>query len=347
MAARMRGLQEQAEKILNPRVGQTPKTLVWTKNKARLYRYDRPADAPIAIKTPFLLVYALVNRPYVLDLIPERSFVGYLVRQGIDVYLLDWGIPGPEDKEIRFDDLVMDYMPRAVRQVLKRSGTARLNLLGYCLGGVITTLYAATHPQAPLCSLVLLATPIDFEEGDLLGQWLSEQHYDVDRVVDTLGNVPADLIKGGTKLLKPYFSFAGTYQNLWENASDPKFVENWGAMNQWIEDSVPFPGEAFRQWVKEFYQSNKLVKGELELGGQRVKMTNISFPLLHIVAEEDHLVPFAQTRRTVELVGSEEKESVVMPGGHIGLVMGRKAATSLWPKVVDWLCKHDCASSSH
>lgn len=340
MVARLRSLSEHTTKIVDAQVGQTPKTLVWTKNKAKLYRYEHTSDTPIKLKTPLLIVYALVNKPFVLDLLPGRSFIEYLVKQGVDVYLLDWGSPGPEDKRLRFDDLAMEYLPRAVRQVLKTSNTEHLNILGYCLGGVLTTLYVATHPDAPLNSVILLATPIDFSHVDLFSSWLDPRYQDIDKLVDTMGNVPAEFVAVGTKLLKPYLSFVGTYQNLWENAEDEKFVEMWGAMNRWIEESVPFAGEAFRQWIKDFYHSNKLINDQLVIAGQPVRLSNIKFPILNIAAEADHLVQFSQTQPTLDKVGSTEKEFVIMPGGHIGLVTGRKAVKNLWPKVMDWLAKH-------
>jgi poly[(R)-3-hydroxyalkanoate] polymerase subunit PhaC len=340
MAARLRSLSEHADKIIDAQVGQTPKTLVWTKNKAKLYRYTHTSDTPIKFRTPFLMVYALVNKPFVLDLLPGRSFIEYLVKHGVDVYLLDWGSPGPEDRRLRFDDLVMDYLPRAVRQVLKTSQAEHLNILGYCLGGVLTTLYVTTHPDAPLNSVILLATPIDFSHVDVFSTWLDPRYQDIDKLVDTMGNVPAQFVGVGTKLLKPYLSFVGTYQSLWENAEDEKFVETWGAMNRWIEESVPFAGEAFRQWIKDFYHSNKLINDQLMIGGLPARLSNITFPILNIAAEADHLVPLSQTGPTLDKVSSTEKEFIIMPGGHVGLVTSRKAVHNLWPKVVDWLAKH-------
>jgi hypothetical protein len=123
--------------LLSPKVGQTPRTVIWTRNKARLYHYHRSAEMPVPSKTSLLIVYALINKPSILDLLPQRSFIGYLVNKGIDVYLLEWGIPGPEDKHLRFDDLVLEYMPQAVQQVLKASGRKRLHLFGYCIGGIL------------------------------------------------------------------------------------------------------------------------------------------------------------------------------------------------------------------
>lgn len=167
LAGRLRSRKEPSVMGLTQSVGQTPRTLIWTKNKARLYRYVRPAQASVTYRTPLLMVYALINKPYILDLLPGRSLIEYLVNKGVDVYLLDWGIPGPEDQWLRFDDLVIEYLPRMVREVLRTSGEEHLHMLGYCIGGILTTLYAATHPEAPLGSLILLCsrTPIEHERS--------------------------------------------------------------------------------------------------------------------------------------------------------------------------------------
>ena len=333
------GLQERNERIdmvLPPGVGQSSRTLVWTKNKARLYRYDHSVDAPIQYRTPLLLVYALINKPYILDLLPGRSFIEYLVKHGVDVYLLDWGIPDLEDKQMRFDDLVIDYLPPAIQQVCQTSGQEYLNLFGYCIGGVLITLYTATHPHAPVNSLILLATPIDFGDAGLLSTWLAPSSFDVDNLVNTMGNIQPGFINSGANLL----NVVGTPAFLRERAEDERFLEVWWALRFWGMDGVPFPGEAFRQWIKDFYQGNKLINNQLTLAGQRVHLSNITTPLMTIAAGADHLVPLQQIEPTLQAVSSTEKELFILPGSHFGLVTSPRAIDELWPRVLNWLAKH-------
>src|SRR5216683_5247736 len=109
--------------------GQTPKEVIWTKNKAKLYHYEPTIEKRFPI--PILIIYALINRPYVMDLVPGNSLVEYLVNQGFDVYLLDWGVPGDEDASLAFEHLVLDYLASAVKQVLRTSRTREFTLLGY------------------------------------------------------------------------------------------------------------------------------------------------------------------------------------------------------------------------
>jgi polyhydroxyalkanoate synthase len=320
-------------------VGLTPKELVWTLNKARLYRY-RPTRPPKERKPiPLLLVYALINKPFIFDLAPGRSFVEYMVDQGFDMYLLDWGAPGPEDQGITFDDYVTEYLVRAVRRVVRVSGADEISMLGYCLGATLTTVYAGLFPDAPVRNIILLTAPIDFSnppEGSM-AMWLEEERLDVDRIVGTFGNVPGELIRFWAKLLKPAENFVGAYVNVWKNLDDEKAVQGWQAINRWVEDVIPFAGSAFRQFVLDYVRGNELIKGEHEVNGQCVELSNIRAPLLNIVARYDHIVAQPQAESIMELVSSEDKELRVIPSTHVGIMASGRARYKLWPEVVEWL----------
>jgi len=322
--------------LLSPPVGQTPRTLIWKKNKAQLYRYDRPAQVPVQYKTPLLIVYALINKPYILDLIPQRSFIGYLVSKGIDVFLLDWGEPDLEDKHLCFDELVMEYLPQVVHQVLKAAGEERLHMLGYCIGGILALLYAALYPDAPLGSMILLATPVDFSHAGVLGTWLHPRSLDVDKLVNALGNIPSAFIFAGARLL----SLVGATAMFEEFATDEQAREVWQAISLWALDGVPFPGEAFRQLVKDFYQGNKLINDQLTLANKPVHLSNITIPILNVSAQEDHLIPPSQIKPLFTKVSSTEKELAIVPGSHFALAIGQQAAHTLWPRELDWLARH-------
>ncbi len=316
--------------------GQTPKEVIWTKNKAKLYHYQSESEKKYRV--PILLIYALVNRSYVLDLTSGNSFVEYLVGEGFDVYMLDWGVPGREDKDMSFENYVLDYMPRAVKKVLRYAHADELTLFGYCMGGTMSVMYASLFPEG-LKNLVLLATPVDFtpEEVGIYGLWFSEKYQDPDVVVDTFGNVPAQLAYTGTAMLRPVTNYVGTYVTMWDLIMREKPTESWQAMNKWANDPVPIPGAAFKQWIEDFYQQNKLVKGEMKLRGRRVDLSNIKCPVLNLAGKHDHLCFLPQARATMDLIGSEDKEFVVLDAGHVGLVMGRGAKKNLWPQTRNWL----------
>lgn len=315
-------------------VGCTPRTIVWKRNKARLYRYRARTDA--VNPTPLLLVHSLISRSYILDLIPGNSFVEYLVEQGFDVYLTDWGVPTAEDRGLRLEDYVLDYLPRMVDAVLASSGATDLSMLGYCMGGLLTLLYAAAHPDSPVRNIISLATPVDFRQMGLQGIW--GRHVDADRMVNALGNIPADVIKASFRMLKPASEFSPVrYIGLWQNIENDRFIEQFRAFDRWTQEHIDFPGETFRQTMKDFVQGNKLIAGGMELGGRPINLAAITRPFLAIAAEADHIVPLAATNMQTELVGSADKTFIALPGGHVGLAAGRNARKVLWPRVAEWL----------
>lgn len=320
-------------------VGLTPKEEVWALNKARLYRYLPSKPAAERHPVPLLLVYALINKPFIFDLGPDRSFVEYMRDQGFDVYLLDWGAPGLEDKNTRFDDYVTEYLSRAVRKMLRVSGAKEFSLLGYCLGATLAVVYAALYPEVPVRNLILLTAPLDFSkqpEGSM-AMWLEEKRLDVDRLVNSFENVPGELIRFWAKMLKPAENFVGSYVTLWKQLDDQGAVRGWQAVNRWVEDVIPFAGAAFRQFVLDYLRGNKLIKGQHEINGRRVELTNIRASLLNMVAEFDHIVSRGQAESIMDLVSSQDKELKVIPSTHVGLMASARARYKLWPEIVAWL----------
>jgi poly[(R)-3-hydroxyalkanoate] polymerase subunit PhaC len=317
--------------------GQTPKEVIWTKNKAKLYRYEPMVEKRFPV--PILLIYALINRPYVLDLMPGNSLVEYLVSHGFDVYMLDWGVPGDEDKKLSFDDYVLDYIPRAVKKVLRASQAEEITLVGYCMGGTMTAMYAALFPGKPLRNLVLLTAPIDFTPDDmgLFGLMTNVKYLNPDRVVEAFGNVPGDLIDTGNRMVRPVTNYVGTYVTMWDRIMQDKSMDTWLAMSKWVNDGVAFPGEAFRMWIRDFYQQNKLVKGEIKLRGRQVDLSTITCPVLNIAGKKDHICTLPQAEATMQHINSHDKEFFVIDAGHVGLLTGSEARKVLWPKLFTWL----------
>jgi polyhydroxyalkanoate synthase len=316
-----------------PRTGQTPRQEVYKRNKSRLYRYESRRTH----RTPVLFVPNLgISRPYIFDLLPGGSFVEHMTQQGFDFYLLDWGVFGPEDNALTLEACVTQILPRMARKVLESSGAEALSVLGYCMGAPLSAAFVASHPEVPVRNFVNMAGPIDFARVGLFGLWLDRRHFDVDRFVDTIGAVPADLVKAGFKLLKPTMDLS-TNLNLWWNLWNDKYVEGFSALNKWANEYVAFPGEFFRQWVRDFYQDNKLFRGELRLGGRDVRLSSIRCPVFVVGAREDYIAPPECVKALVDAVGSRDKDYVELPGGHISLIAGRGAALHCWPKVSGWL----------
>lgn len=320
-------------------IAKTPKKVIWTLNKAKLYRYAPVVPEERRHKTPLLLVFAIMNRPHVLDLRPGHSFVEYMLAHGHDVYLLDWGVPGIEDKDLTYDDYVLEYLPRVVRKLRTVAGTSEFNMLGWCLGALISTMYGALRPDDGLRNLVLLTAPLDFTDKKSSGfaRWITNKLFHAEQIVDQFGNIPGEMIDAGAKMLKPMENYYGTYMNLWDNLDDASKVEAWHAMNTWVRDIIPMSGAAFRQLVNELYKENRLVEGKLTLRGERVDLKRLRANLMNVIAEADHITPPCQSERIVDLVGSADKEILRVRGGHIGIMAGRGAEKSTWPHIESWL----------
>ncbi len=317
-----------------PEVGASPKTTVWRDGKVELWRYDSDRREHA---TPVVFVSSLVSRSYILDLLPDRSFLAFMRDAGFDVYLLEWGIPDASDAGNRFEDYVDRWIPEAVRQACSVSGAESVSLVGYCLGGVLTGLAAAAHPDLPVRDLVMLAAPLDFSE---LGTWsdLFVAGLDGRALLDFTGNVPPLLIENYFRLLKPAAE-ATQYSALLQKLHDDEFVRNYQAMNHWIRDHVPFPGAAFQQLVTELLRGNALVRGGLRLGDRVVDVATIDKPLLNVMASADHLVPPASAAAWTSVVASADTHELRIKGGHVGLISSKGSTRTTQPQVAQWLTR--------
>src|SRR5437660_295093 len=279
-----------------------------------------------------------ISRPYIFDLLPGGSFIEYMTAQGFDFYLLDWGTFGPEDNQLTVEDCVTRILPRMAAKALESSGAAGLSVLGYCMGAPLVASFVATYPEVPVKNFINMAGPIDFAKAGLFALWLDRRFFNVDRFVDVVGAIPADLVRAGFKLLKPTMDLS-TSLNLWWNLWNDKYLEGFAALNKWANDYVAFPAEFFRHWVGDFYQQNQLVRGELRMGGRPVQLARITCPVFVVGAREDYIAPPECVKALLAHVGSRDQEYVELPGGHISLIAGRGAAAHCWPKVSGWLAR--------
>jgi polyhydroxyalkanoate synthase subunit PhaC len=323
-----------ASSFRRPKLGQTPRREIFTTGTARLYRYESARTHA----TPVLFVPNLgISRPYIFDLLPGASFIEHMTQQGFDFYLLDWGAFGPDDRDLSVEDCVTRILPSITQKVLDSSRAPELSVLGYCMGAPLSAAFVAAYPEIPVRNFVNMAGPIDFTQSGLFGRWLDRKHFDVERVIDALGgSVPAPVIRAGFKLVRPTAEVS-TWLNLWWNLWDDTYVEGFTALNTWANEYVAVPGAFFSQWVRDFYQENKLHRGDLRYGGRAMRLEAITCPLLAIGAKQDYIAPPGCVRALVDAVGSVDKEYMELPGGHISLIAGRGALRSCWPRVSDWL----------
>jgi polyhydroxyalkanoate synthase subunit PhaC len=316
-----------------PDVGMTPADVIHRENKWRLLRY-RPVTALREQGSPILLVPSLINRHYVLDLMPGKSFVEYLVGRGHDVYIIDWGTPGPEDRYLSFEDICIGYLGRAVRKVAGRSPTGKVHLLGYCLGGTLTTVYAAACGDE-VASMVNLAAPVDFADDGLLSMWSRFPNFDLESVIEACGNMPWPLMQWGFNLLRPTLLLSKAVYAL-DKARDEAFLDGFFALETWGNDNVSFPGRAFLEYIEQFYRRNALMNDSLVLSGKPVRLSDIECPVLAVSFVHDNIVSARSASVIIERISSKKKESVVLHGGHVGAVVSSKARHGLWPTLAGW-----------
>jgi len=316
--------------------GVLPRDPVYQEDKLVLYRYRPRVTEPHPI--PLLIVYALVNRPYMMDLQEDRSLIRGLLDAGLDVYLIDWGYPDAGDRHLRLADYVLRYIAHCVDHLRERHDQDSINLLGVCQGGALSLCFTALHP-GKVRNLVTMVTPVDFKTPDnLLSAWV--QTMDVDQIVDTLGNVPGEMLNWTFLSLKPFSLTGQKYINMVDLLDDPDKIKNFLRMEKWIFDSPDQAGETFRQFAKDFFQQNKLINGGLTIGDQEVSLRNIHCPLLNIYALQDHLVPPDASRALRDRTSSSDYSELAFPGGHIGIYVSGKAQKEVTPAIGKWLNEH-------
>jgi polyhydroxyalkanoate synthase len=322
-----------AGQLKAPEVGTTPHRILLDVARTQLLEYTPPEPPKHA--APLLFVPSLVNRHYILDLIPERSVVRYVQKSGLKVYLVDWGVPGLGDSRTDLGDYVLDRLDLAVNAILEREGTAP-SLAGYCMGGSLAMAYAARFPRK-VRNLVLLATPIDFEQAGLLRLWADRSTFDLDRFVDANGLVPPDVLNQAFTMLKPSWQARNLYSLIRFGWSDD-FLRSFMSISKWVNDPVPVAGEAFRQYVQDFYRDNRVMGNSLSLRGEPVDFGNVACPVLNVIAQADHIVP-PECSRPAERVftGSPDFRTLELPVGHIGLSVGQGAFSKVWKQIIHWL----------
>lgn len=324
-------------------VGSTPVEVVHEENKWRLLRYRRSEPAKYA--TPVLMVPSLINRHYVLDLAPGRSFVEYLVKQGHDVFMIDWGTPSSEDRFLSFDTITDTYLGRAIRIAAESSPSGKTHVLGYCLGGTLAVIHAAARPHR-IASLLALAAPVRFDADGLLNKWMSMEGFEIDALVGGTGNVPWQLMQFAFHMLRPTMSLSKAAHVI-DRAWDDEFLDGFLALETWGNDNVSFPGTAYKTYVERLYRSDELIKGTFELSGEPVKLANIECPTLVISFAHDNIVPAESASALVEEIGSKDKIHLHLNGGHVGAVVSRRASTDLWPKMSEFWTARDSVDSGN
>ena len=309
----------------------TPMHAVYRENKLTLWKTNDPAGSD---KVPLLLIPALINRQYILDLSESNSLCQALSAAGYEVYLVDWGKATGEDRWQSFSEVITGPLRRLVRKVTRLSRRKPV-LFGYCLGGILANIFTACYPES-VAGLVAMTAPVDFAKAGYMALWTRKDYLDPYQVVDALGNLPPEMIQNGFVALKPA-QFLRKWRTAWEKQDNQDFLDTFFILETWVNDNVPFPGGTWQDYIHWLYQDNRLYRNELWIEAHHATLDKISCPVLTIVADQDHIVPPESALPLHEMAGSPDKTLLSLPGGHVGIIASSKLFPRLVTELTGWL----------
>lgn len=319
-----------------PSVGLTPFETVYEENSIKVRRYV--TNDKITKKTPILFIYALINKSYILDLIPNFSIVEFYKKQGFDVYLIDWGVPEAEHKFLTMEDYIDGYINNSVGMIREITGSSKVNIFGWCMGGNLAVIYTALFPEK-VKNLITLTLPMDAAHGGLLSLWASEELFHLTKTIELFGNMPAKLIRYSVIMMYP-FNEMRKNANFYDNLHNPQYVNAYALAEKWINDNIDVPGQVMLQFIKDIFQTTKLKDSQMEIGKRKVELKKITMPLLNIAAEEDNLIPRESSGAINQLVGSKDNDFWIIPGGHVSFAYS-PTSMQYWIKIAAWLTERD------
>lgn len=334
-------LPEQAAKMLTADVGQTPSDVIYEENKLRVHKYE---PETVEHETPLVLVYALINKPYILDLQPGASVIETLLNEGFEVYLVDWGEPSRLDQSLTFEDYVCRYLDNCIEEVCTEADVEDVHLLGYCMGGTMALMYTALYEEN-VRTLGALALAFSFDgDSGIFETWA--EGMDIDTAVDTVGNLPKRPMAVAFTMTDPVDNYVTRWLDLWDRLDDDGFVQLYARIEQWSWDGVDITGGAFREFVGDMVQDNKLAENEFSLGEKHIDVTDIEVPVVQIIGGQDTIAPPESSKPLADVISSDEYQEFEFPSGHFGVSMSPGAHQELWPDVADWFASHDAASDA-
>ena len=328
-------LLSNANTLLEPlrdNINRTPSEVINMKGRFNLLHYK--SEHSPEHKTPLLVVYSLINRHYIIDLLPDVSVIKNLQRQGFDIYATDWGTPTSSDKDLTLETYAEEYVEYAVEKIKEITGSEKVSLFGYCWGGLFALIYTATH-QENVKNLILHATPVDIDKDKtIIENWTS--HLDADNLVKVFGNIPGWLVNLAFLFRNPIEAML-KYPRYFSEPRSRDEITQFFAIETWLYDSTPIIGEVYREIIDQVYRNNLLIKNQMKVGSDIINLKNITVPLLDIVGTNDDLVPPSASTSIINVIGSKDKKLIEFPTGHVGLCVSQAAHEKLWPEVGEWI----------
>ncbi|MDQ1711771.1 MAG: poly[(R)-3-hydroxyalkanoate] polymerase subunit PhaC [Frankiaceae bacterium] len=302
-------------------VATIPRVDLWWRGTATLARLGtwRAAGEPV------VLVHSVVTRPWILDLLPERSLAGALIGAGHDVYLFDWGDPGRAQAGLGLDGHVR-LLAEAVNVAAARSPTGRVHLVGYCMGATVAFASVGAWGPGPVASLTLIAPPFDAEVPGGMAAFLTRPELTPVLALDGDGCVPAAFVREGFHLLR-----RKAVRYAWgrlRRRRDRDFQRVASALSRWAWEQRRLPGALWFDLV-DLFRGNALLRGTLRVEGHPVRAANVTIPTLVLVTDRDHIVPIASSLALTRQV--PHAEVVRCPAGHVSMLMGHESRMVLVP----------------
>lgn len=300
-------------------------------------------------RIPLVIVPPLAINMLIYDLFPERSMVKYLLAKGFDVYLIDWGVPGFRQTRFNFQTYVTELMPEFLAQVRSHSGQQDVSLHGWSIGGILTLLYTGLGIDTHIRNLIVLGSPINAHASGQLGKFYQAVSRSAEWVRKNTGfrlhnlnprllHAPGWLNTLSFKMTNPVGSVAG-YWDLLKNLNDREFVIEHATNASFLDHMVAYPGGIIQDMIVRIWIDNDMADGHILLGDQEVDLKNIRANLLSFAGKADTMVTRDAMSPLVNLVGTSDREFHVVPGGHMGILSGSKAADTIWKITADWLAK--------
>ena len=306
----------------------SPSREIWREGTTRLLDFAPGSDG-----LPLLVVPSLINRYYVLDLLPERSLLADLAARGFRPLAVDWDAPGDAESGFGLDDYVRGRLARALDATRAATGRAPA-LIGYCMGGLLALPLALARPR-DIVGLALLATPWDFHAeraesaraaAAMLAPWR-----------EALGEgvaLPVDALQAMFAALDPFLAVRKFTAFAALDAESPKARE-FVALEDWLNDGVPLAGKVAQECLVGWYGENLTGTGRWRLGDLRVNPSRLRCPTLAVVPAQDRIVPPASAAALARAIPGAETLTPAL--GHIGMVASARAPATLWPALGAWL----------
>ncbi|MBF0410819.1 MAG: alpha/beta fold hydrolase [Candidatus Riflebacteria bacterium] len=313
-------------------MARTPCKTLYSEGSSRLLEYEVLGGPPR--KTPILMIYSFINRWYILDLQPGHSFIEALSKAGFKVYMLDWGIPGPESSQLGFEYYLEKLALRAVKRIRRKHSGEKINLFGYCLGGTLAAIMAALHPEE-YASQVLLTTPLAFKGAGILSLWTNKEFFDPAKLAAAFGCIPEEIIHAPFPMMKPKDALAKP-RILFDNILNDSYLENFKSIDRWATDNVPFPGKVFKEFIGSCYQDDLLAMNQLKVGEAPVDLSKISAPTLNIFASNDHIVPAETARLNSIFMRGSKLTDREYPLSHLTVTVAHPMREKVWEDTVSW-----------